>query len=140
MARFHKTVAGGVWPAGKCMRPAVADHADVSDLQAGSWYEPEFLARGTNPSFQGLRETRPASQMSDELHEVGDRSRAPDGVGCSLTTEDALDPSSGDTRLDSVAQTGISPVVEEVLLFADLPLGSLGTCSAVVRWSDGTSA
>jgi hypothetical protein len=30
------------------------------------------------------------------------------------------------------------PVVEEVLRFEDLPIGSLGTRRAVVRWSDGT--
>ena len=30
------------------------------------------------------------------------------------------------------------PIVEEVLRFEDLPLGSAGTRRAVVRWSDGT--
>ncbi len=33
-----------------------------------------------------------------------------------------------------------SPIVEEVLRFEDLPLGSLGTRRAVVRWSDGTAS
>jgi hypothetical protein len=33
-----------------------------------------------------------------------------------------------------------APVVQEVLRFEDLPLGSLGTRRAVVRWSDGTSS
>ena len=31
-----------------------------------------------------------------------------------------------------------SPVVEEVLRFEDLPLGSLASRRVVVRWSDGT--
>jgi hypothetical protein len=31
-----------------------------------------------------------------------------------------------------------SPTVEEVLRFEDLPLGSLGSRRAVVRWSDDT--
>jgi hypothetical protein len=31
-----------------------------------------------------------------------------------------------------------SPVVEAVLRFEDLPLGSLASRRAVVRWSDGT--
>ena len=31
-----------------------------------------------------------------------------------------------------------SPTVEEVLRLEDLPLGSLGSRRAVVRWSDGT--
>jgi hypothetical protein len=30
------------------------------------------------------------------------------------------------------------PIVEEVLRFEDLPLGSAGSRRAVVRWSDGT--
>ena len=31
------------------------------------------------------------------------------------------------------------PVVEEVLAFEDLPVGSTGSRRAVVRWSDGTA-
>ena len=31
-----------------------------------------------------------------------------------------------------------APVVEEVLRFEDLPVGSMGSRRAVVRWSDGT--
>ena len=31
-----------------------------------------------------------------------------------------------------------TPTVEEVLGFEDLPPGSLASCRAVVRWSDGT--
>ncbi len=30
------------------------------------------------------------------------------------------------------------PIVEEVVRFEDLPVGSAGTRRAVVRWSDGT--
>jgi hypothetical protein len=37
-----------------------------------------------------------------------------------------------------MTQTGHSPTVEEVLSFEDLPLGSLASRRAVVRWSDGT--
>jgi hypothetical protein len=32
------------------------------------------------------------------------------------------------------------PIVEEVLRFEDLPLGSAGTRHAVVRWSNGTES
>ena len=32
------------------------------------------------------------------------------------------------------------PIVEEVLRFEELPLGSLGTRRAVVRWSDGSES
>src|ERR1035441_4556476 len=31
----------------------------------GSWHNVEFLTRGTNPSFQGLRENRPGSDAAD---------------------------------------------------------------------------
>jgi hypothetical protein len=37
-----------------------------------------------------------------------------------------------------MTQSGHSPTVEEVLSFEDLPLGSLASRPAVVRWSDGT--
>jgi hypothetical protein len=38
--------------------------------------------------------------------------------------------------------SGATPglIVEEVLRFEDLPLGSLGTRRAVVRWSDGSES
>ena len=39
---------------------------------------------------------------------------------------------------EPVSAAELSPVVEEVLRFEDLPLGSRGTRRAVVRWSDGT--
>jgi hypothetical protein len=37
-----------------------------------------------------------------------------------------------------VTASSQSPVVEEVLRFEDLPVGSLASRRAVVRWSDGT--
>jgi hypothetical protein len=37
-----------------------------------------------------------------------------------------------------MTQTGPSPIVEEVLCFEDLPIGSTASRRAVVRWSDGT--
>jgi hypothetical protein len=37
-----------------------------------------------------------------------------------------------------VTASSQSPVVEEVLGFEDLPVGSLASRRAVVRWSDGT--
>ena len=41
-----------------------------------------------------------------------------------------------DTRLGPVSSE--PPRVEDVLRFEDLPLGSLASRRAVVRWSDGT--
>ena len=40
--------------------------------------------------------------------------------------------------LESMSAAEPSPVVEEVLRFEDLPLGSRGTRRALVRWSDGS--
>ena len=37
-----------------------------------------------------------------------------------------------------MTRSSSSPVVEEVLRFEDLPLGSLASRRVVVRWSDGT--
>ena len=39
-----------------------------------------------------------------------------------------------------MAASSQSPVVEEVLGFEDLPVGSLASRRVVVRWSDGTEA
>jgi hypothetical protein len=39
-----------------------------------------------------------------------------------------------------VSSSAGDPIVEEVLRFEDLPLGSAGTRRAIVRWSDGTES
>ena len=44
----------------------------------------------------------------------------------------------GAGSLESMSASEPSAVVEEVLRFVDLPLGSRGTRRAVVRWSDGS--
>jgi hypothetical protein len=44
----------------------------------------------------------------------------------------------GAGSLDSMSAAEPSPVVEEVVRFEDLPLGSRGTRRALVRWSDGS--
>jgi hypothetical protein len=72
-------------------------------------------------------------EMSDALSQVGDTYRAPDGILYSLNEPSAVEV--GDTL---TAVSSAAPVVEEVLRFEDLPIGSLGTRRAVVRWSDGT--
>jgi hypothetical protein len=79
-----------------------------------------------------------AAEMSEELHEIGDRYRAPDGVCYSLIGDEALDLAGGDDSLAPIADRETSPVVQEVLRFEELPLGSLGTRRAVVRWRDGS--
>jgi hypothetical protein len=44
----------------------------------------------------------------------------------------------GAGSLDSMSAAEPSPVVEEVVRFEDLPLGSRGPRRALVRWSDGS--
>jgi hypothetical protein len=62
----------------------------------------------------------------------------PDGVLYSLIEHSAPDPPSGEDTLRTMASPTSEPVVEVVLRFEDLPLGSAGTRRAVVRWSEGT--
>ena len=76
--------------------------------------------------------------MASALVSVGDRYRAPDGVLYSLIEQPAPDPASGDGRLSAMVNGTSEPIVEEVLRFEDVPLGSAGSRRAVVRWSDGT--
>jgi hypothetical protein len=76
---------------------------------------------------------RIVAEMSEALSQVGDTYRAPDGVLYSLVEPSAVEDVGTLTAVNSVA-----PVVEEVLRFEDLPVGSIGTRRAMVRWSDGT--
>ena len=78
--------------------------------------------------------------MTSALVSVGDRYRAPDGVLYSLIEEHDVDPLGGEDRLSAVSSPTPEPVVEEVLRFEGLPLGSAGTRRAIVRWSDGTES
>ena len=81
---------------------------------------------------------RLVDEMTSALVNVSDRYRAPDGVLYSLIEQSAPDPLSGDGRLSAMVTRTSEPIVEEVLRFEDLPLGSAGTRRAVLRWSDGT--
>ena len=44
----------------------------------------------------------------------------------------------GGSSLEPMSASEPKPVIEEVLRFEDLPLGSRGSRRAVVRWSDGS--
>jgi hypothetical protein len=83
-----------------------------------------------------LLQDRVIAEMTEALVHVGDRYLAPAGVRYSLMAGLALDPSSDECTLVPVKHG--TPTVDEVLRFEDLPLGSLGTRRALVRWSDGT--
>ena len=79
-------------------------------------------------------------EMTAALAQIGDQHRSPDGVLYSLTDQPALDACAREVSLTPMSRRAPSPTVEEVLRFEDLPLGSLGTRRAVVRWSDGTAS
>lgn len=81
---------------------------------------------------------RIVGEMAAALVSVDDRYRAPDGVLYSLIEESAVDAPGGGGRLTAMGNCTSEPIVEEVLRFEDLPLGSAGSRRAVVRWSDGT--
>jgi hypothetical protein len=55
-----------------------------------------------------------------------------------LIDKSQLDLPAHEDTLASMSPAPSAPILEEVLRFEDLPLGSSGTRSAVVRWSDGT--
>jgi hypothetical protein len=90
---------------------------------------PDLLESGPDR----LRE-RIVAEMSAALCQVGDFYRGPDGILYSLIEAPAVEDD--DDTLTAVSSA--APVVEEVLRFENLPVGSLGTRRAVVRWSDGT--
>ena len=74
-------------------------------------------------------------EMTRALTQVGDRYLAPDGILYSLIDE------SGDDEQESTTIGEVpaaSPTVQRVVRFEDLPVGSLGSRRAIVRWSDGT--
>ena len=81
---------------------------------------------------------RIVDEMTSALVSVGDRYRAPDGVRYSLIEQSSPDPPNDEGRLRAMPTRRSEPIIEEVLRFEDLPLGSAGTRRAVVRWSDGT--
>jgi hypothetical protein len=91
---------------------------------------PELLGSGTNH----LRD-RILAEMSEALRQVADTYRAPDGILYSLIEPSAVED---DDTLSAVSAA--AAVVEEVLRFEDLPVGSLGTRRAIVRWSDGSES
>jgi hypothetical protein len=105
---------------------AIQAEAECIVCSAGS----DLLESGHNQ----LRD-RIVAEMSEALSQVGDAYRAPDGILYSLIEPSAVEDDDTLTPVSSAA-----PVVEEVVRFEDLPVGSLGTRRAVVRWSDGTES
>jgi hypothetical protein len=79
-------------------------------------------------------------EMTAALRQAGDTYTAPDGVAYTLTDEAQLDlPAHGDT-LAPVDPAQAARVVDAVLRYEDLSLGSSATRAVFVRWSDGTES
>jgi len=112
-----------------------AIHAEAETIAS---YAGSDLLHLSDQAHRNALRHRIVGEMTAALVSVGDRYRAPDGVLYSLIEESALDPPSGEGRLGAMAKRASEPIVEEVLRFEDLPVGSPGTRRAVVRWSDGT--
>ena len=101
-------------------------------------YATADLLQSQQRADRDARRARIIDEMSSALQRVGDRYRAPDGVLYSLQDDPAVDPSPSEGTLDAMARPKRDPVVEEVLRFENLPVGSAGSRRAIVRWSDGT--
>jgi hypothetical protein len=114
---------------------AIAAEAETIAACAGN----ELLDLPDEVHRDALR-ARIVAEMSSALIGVGDQYRAPDGVLYSLLAEPTDDPTAGEGTLSRVSSGTSEPIVEEVLRFEDLPLGSPGTRHAIVRWSDGTES
>jgi hypothetical protein len=113
-------------------------HAIRAEAETIAGYAGSGLLESPNePDRDALRD-RIVDEMTFGLVSVGDRYRAPDGVLYSLIEQSGADPLSGEGRLRAMGTRTSEPIVEEVVRFEDLPLGSAGTRRAVVRWSDGT--
>ena len=103
----------------------IADHAGAELLESPEPEHREQLRRQV------------IAEMTSALSRVGDSYRAPDGVRYSLL-EEPVDEQ--DTATIDPVPAEHSPTVQQVVRFEELPLGSLGSRRAIVRWSDGTQS
>ena len=107
---------------------AIAAEADAIAADAGS----DLLESPRAEHREQLRR-RVIEEMTRALIDVGDSYRAPDGVLYSLLDE-PVDDDDQPATIAAVSST-TPPIVQEVVRFEDL---SLGSRRAIVRWSDGS--
>ena len=110
---------------------AIGDEADAIAYAATA----ELLDESAPAGRDRLRD-RVIHEMTAALIHAGDSYTAPDGVGYELIS--TVDREDGGDTLATVEQAPSDPVVEEVIAFEDLPLGSSASRRAIVRFSDGT--
>jgi hypothetical protein len=120
-----------IWQVGHA--DAIATEADTIANLAGA----ELLEQPTGVCRNALR-LRVVQEMTDALVSSGDTYTAPDGVAYELINQAQPEGSLEQDTLDPVSATPPNPVVDEVLCFESLPVGSSADRRAIVRWSDGT--
>jgi hypothetical protein len=99
----------------------------------------DLLPMASPTARVGLRD-RIIAEMAAALQQIEDTYTAPDSVAHTLTDQAHLDrPASQDT-LGTMTRATSAPVVEEVLRFEDLPVGSSAPRAAIVRWSDSAES
>jgi hypothetical protein len=127
----HYEVGDEIWQ--QPLADAIAAEAEtIADYAIADLIQP---ARHANRD--ALRD-RIIAEMTSALRRVGDRYTAPDGVVYSLLDEPEAGPRLGPGTLTAMTPQTRDPVVDEVLRFENLPVGSAGSRRAIVRWSDGT--
>jgi hypothetical protein len=112
---------------------AIAEEADAIAYAASA----ELLGEPTTACQDRLRD-RVFAEMSVALLAAGDTYTAPDGTAYALVEQRQLDPGGTKDTLAPMTEAQTAPVVDEVVRFEDLPVGSSATRCVVVRWSDGT--
>lgn len=121
----------------------IGDEIWQSSLADAIYAEAETIAGYAGPDL--LRSSGPwhrdrlrdgiIHEMTCALVSVGDHYQAPDGVWYALIDALAIHPPQRKATLGPVTP---EPIVEKMVRFQDLPLGSVGARRAIVRWSDGT--
>jgi hypothetical protein len=122
-----------IWQVG--LADAIGDEADRITYAAGT----ELLEAPTDFCRDQLR-GQVIAGMTAALIVTGDTYTAPDGITYTLAERRLLDPSGWGDTLAPMSEAQSDPVVDEVLRFEHLPVGSSASRCAVVRWSDGTES
>ena len=126
-------LGGETWQ--QSLRDAIRTEAETVADHAG----PDVLPMPSLAARVALRD-RIVAEVTAALQQIGDTYTAPDRVAYTLTDQAQLDLPARQATLATMSRTSSAPIVEEVLRFEDLPVGSSATRAAIVRWSDGTES
>ncbi len=135
--KVHLQGAASYYVGDEIWQESLAD-AIQAEAETIAGYAGSDLLESPDQAHRDALRDRFVDEMTSALVSIGDRYGAPDGVLYSLIEQPPPDPPRGDGRLRAVRTRMSEPIVEEVLRFEDLRLGSAGSRRAIVRWSDGT--